>query len=142
MPTPKVNKVCGVHPAPGQSLAQSRSRKTGNSHGLRIKLRNSSAEPVCIIAESSPIEFYKDVQTLQLSLHCNRCPKQISNKKTHTEDLKEGELVNMSQMDIKRKTCDIRTFEKHLFLETSSANIDTLVPSLYQCIETLSIEVF
>jgi hypothetical protein len=32
--------------------------------------------------------------------------------------------------------------EKHLFLDISSTNIDTLVPSLYQCIETRSMEVF
>jgi hypothetical protein len=48
----------------------------------------------------------------------------------------------MSQMDIKRKTCDIRTWKKHLFLDISSTNTDTLVPSLYQCVETRSIEVF
>jgi hypothetical protein len=29
-----------------------------------------------------------------------------------------------------------------LFLDVSSTNIDTLVPSLYQCVETRSIEVF
>jgi hypothetical protein len=45
-------------------------------------------------------------------------------------------------MDIKRKTCDIETWGKHLFLGISSTNIDTLVPSLYQCVETRSIEVF
>jgi hypothetical protein len=32
--------------------------------------------------------------------------------------------------------------EKDLFLHISSINIDTLVPLLYQCVETLSIEVF
>jgi hypothetical protein len=32
--------------------------------------------------------------------------------------------------------------KKHLFLDISSTNIDTLVPSLYQCVETRSIEVF
>jgi hypothetical protein len=46
-----------------------------------------------------------------------------------------------SQMDMKRKTY-IRTWTKHLFLDISSANIDTLVPSLYQCVETRSIKVF
>jgi hypothetical protein len=29
-----------------------------------------------------------------------------------------------------------------IFLDISSTNIDTLVPSLYQCVETRSIEVF
>jgi hypothetical protein len=52
----------------------------------------------------------------------------------------EGESVNRSQMDVKRKACDIRTWEKHLFLDISSTNIDTLVPSLYQCVETRSIK--
>jgi hypothetical protein len=32
--------------------------------------------------------------------------------------------------------------ERHLFLDISYINIDTLVPSLYQCVETRSIEVF
>jgi hypothetical protein len=32
--------------------------------------------------------------------------------------------------------------KKHLFLYISSTNIDTLVPSLYQCVETRSVEVF
>jgi hypothetical protein len=41
-----------------------------------------------------------------------------------------------------RKTCDIRTLKQHFFLDISFTNIDTLVPSLYQCIETSSIEVF
>jgi hypothetical protein len=45
-------------------------------------------------------------------------------------------------MDIKCKTCDIWTWEKHLFLSMSFTNTDTLVPSLYQCIETRSVEVF
>jgi hypothetical protein len=41
-------------------------------------------------------------------------------------------------MDIKRKTRDIRTWEKVLLLDTSS----TLAPSLYQCVETRNTEVF
>jgi hypothetical protein len=32
--------------------------------------------------------------------------------------------------------------KKHLFLDVSSSNIATLVPSLYQCVETRNIEVF
>jgi hypothetical protein len=32
--------------------------------------------------------------------------------------------------------------EKKIFLDTSSTNIDTLVPSLYQCVETRGTEVF
>jgi hypothetical protein len=35
--------------------------------------------------------------------------------------------VNRSEIDMKRKTCDIRTWEKHVFLDTFSTNIDTLV---------------
>jgi hypothetical protein len=54
----------------------------------------------------------------------------------------EGESVNRSQMDIKLKTCDIQTWKKHLFLDISSTNIDTLVPSLYECVETHSVKVF
>jgi hypothetical protein len=62
---------------------------------------------------------------------------------THTHvHTYEGESVNKSQMDIKCKTCDIRTCKKHLFLDTSITNIDTLAPLLYQCVETRSIEVF
>jgi hypothetical protein len=52
-----------------------------------------------------------------------------------------GESVNRSQIDIKRRTCDIRTWKKNLFLHISST-IDTFVPSLYQCVQTRSIEVF
>jgi hypothetical protein len=44
-------------------------------------------------------------------------------------------------MDIKHKTCDIRFLKKHSFLHKSSINIATLVPPLYQCVETRSIEV-
>jgi hypothetical protein len=54
----------------------------------------------------------------------------------------EGEPANWTQLDIKRKTCDIRTWKKYLFLDISSTNIDTFAPSLYQCFETRSIEVF
>jgi hypothetical protein len=48
----------------------------------------------------------------------------------------EGEPVNRSQMVRKSKACDIRTWEKHLFLDIFSTNIDTFVPSLYQWLET------
>jgi hypothetical protein len=45
-------------------------------------------------------------------------------------------------MDIKRKTCDIGTWGKeHLFLDISSTSTDTLVPSLYQCVEARNMEV-
>jgi hypothetical protein len=50
----------------------------------------------------------------------------------------EGQSVNRSQMDIKPKTCDIQTCKKALFLDISSININTLVPSLYLCTETRS----
>jgi hypothetical protein len=53
-----------------------------------------------------------------------------------------GESVNKLQMDIKHKICDIRTWKKHLSLDISSTNIDTLVPSLCQGVETCSTEVF
>jgi hypothetical protein len=46
-------------------------------------------------------------------------------------------------MDIKRKKMDIRIWKKdNLFLDISSTNIDTLVPSLYQSVETRSMGVF
>jgi hypothetical protein len=45
--------------------------------------------------------------------------------------LYKGESVNRSQMDIKRETCDIRTWRKHLFRDITSTDTDTLVPSLY-----------
>jgi hypothetical protein len=41
----------------------------------------------------------------------------------------EGKSLIGSEIDIKRKTCDTRTWEKHLFLDISSTNTDTLVPS-------------
>jgi hypothetical protein len=44
-------------------------------------------------------------------------------------------------MDIKRKTCDVRYWNK-ISLDISSTNIDTLVPSLYQFVETRSSKVF
>jgi hypothetical protein len=50
--------------------------------------------------------------------------------------------VNRSQIGRQYKTYDIRTCEKYLFLNISSTNIDTLVPSLYHCFETYSTEVF
>jgi hypothetical protein len=40
----------------------------------------------------------------------------------------DGESVNRSQTDIKRKTCDIRTWKKHLFFDISSTNIDNTCP--------------
>jgi hypothetical protein len=54
-----------------------------------------------------------------------------------------GQSVNRTQMDIRRKHVifELRK-KKHLFLDISSTNIDKLVPSLYQCLETRSIEVF
>jgi hypothetical protein len=60
----------------------------------------------------------------------------------YREQSYEGQSVHRSQMDIKRKTCDTRTWKKHLFLDISSTNIATLVPSLYQFVETRSMEVF
>jgi hypothetical protein len=45
-------------------------------------------------------------------------------------------------MDTKHKTCDIGNWKYHLFLDISSTNIDTLVPLLYQCVETHSMGVF
>jgi hypothetical protein len=46
-------------------------------------------------------------------------------------EIYEAESVNRFQMDIKRKTCDIRICKKHLFLDISSTNTDIFVPQLY-----------
>jgi hypothetical protein len=43
----------------------------------------------------------------------------------------EGSLVNRSQVDIKLKIYDIQTWKKITFLDISSTNNYTLVPSLY-----------
>jgi hypothetical protein len=46
-------------------------------------------------------------------------------------------------MNMKRKIFDIRGWKrKHLFLDISSTNNYTFIPSLYQCVETCSIAVF
>jgi hypothetical protein len=46
-------------------------------------------------------------------------------------------------MNIKLEKCDIRTWKNiPVFLDTSSANVDTPVLSLYQCVETRNVEVF
>jgi hypothetical protein len=52
----------------------------------------------------------------------------------------ERESVGGPQLNIKRKTCDIRTWGKKI-LDVSSS-IDTHVPSLWQCVETRSVEIF
>jgi hypothetical protein len=54
----------------------------------------------------------------------------------------EEESVNWSQMDVKFRTYGNRNWKKHLFLDISSTNIDTLVPSLYKCVEAHSTDVF
>jgi hypothetical protein len=51
-------------------------------------------------------------------------------------------VSNRSQTHIKRKACNVRTWKEHLFFNISSTNIDTLVPSLCQWVETHSVEVF
>jgi hypothetical protein len=58
------------------------------------------------------------------------------------EEIYEGESVNRSQIDIKCNNTWYSNLEKHLFLDVSPTNIDTLVPSLYDCVETRSIEVY
>jgi hypothetical protein len=49
----------------------------------------------------------------------------------------EEESVNRPQMYVKHMI--VETGKEHLFLDISSTNIDTLVPSLYQCVEISSI---
>jgi hypothetical protein len=52
------------------------------------------------------------------------------------------ESVSRSQMDIKRKTRDIKNWEEYLFLDISSTYTDTFVPSLYPCVKTHSRQAF
>jgi hypothetical protein len=54
----------------------------------------------------------------------------------------EGESVNRTKIDITRKTCDIRTWRKHLFLDIYSIDIDAIVLSLNQGFNTGNIEIF
>jgi hypothetical protein len=69
--------------------------------------------------------------------------RERSKHKGEEECIYEGESVNRSQIDIKRKTSVIQTWKKkHFFLDVSSSNTDIVAPSLYQCVETRSIEVF
>jgi hypothetical protein len=51
----------------------------------------------------------------------------------------EEESVCGSETCRKRKTCDIRTWKNHLFLDVSPTNIDTIASSLYQCVEARSL---
>jgi hypothetical protein len=52
----------------------------------------------------------------------------------------EGESVNCLRMDI--RDVIFEPGNKNLFLDTSPTNTDTLVPLLYQCVETHSTEAF
>jgi hypothetical protein len=63
------------------------------------------------------------------------------NKYKYSRKKYVGESVNRSQMNTTRKRSEIRTCKNNLFLGITSTNIDTLVPSLYQCVETRSIKV-
>jgi hypothetical protein len=54
----------------------------------------------------------------------------------------EGESVNRSQVDRKRKTCDIITSKKTFVSLHILHQRCTLVPSIYQCVGTRNIEVF
>jgi hypothetical protein len=55
-----------------------------------------------------------------------------------------GGSVSKSQVDIRVKynILDIGNWKTNFFLDTSSTNTDTLVPSLYNCLEIWSLEVF
>jgi hypothetical protein len=87
---------------------------------------------------SSPLsgETTPLVQNLDLYLSYVRSQTFVEQRNLSFWDNYEGEAGRMSQMDIKRKSCDNRTWQKKsLFLDISFTNIDTLVPSLYQCVE-------
>jgi hypothetical protein len=57
----------------------------------------------------------------------NKC--KLCQKFEETAQYLGGESVNRTQMNIKHKTRYIRNWKKHLFLDISSTNVDTLVPS-------------
>jgi hypothetical protein len=61
-------------------------------------------------------------------------------------DVKNGgttrKSVNRSQMDIKRKTCDIRKWKKTFISRLILHQHWHTSPSLYKCVETRSVEVF
>jgi hypothetical protein len=78
---------------------------------------------------------------LDLSMQANLSPKSGDYFEWYLINLYKGESVNSSQMYMKRKTCHIRTWGKQLFLDISSTNIDTLVPSLNHYVETRSTQV-
>jgi hypothetical protein len=46
--------------------------------------------------------------------------------------VRERESVNRLQMNIKHETCNVRNWKKHLFLDVSITNIDTLVTPPFQ----------
>jgi hypothetical protein len=77
------------------------------------------------------------------AVHALGCAATVTGLLTHLGGLVyEGGTVNRSRMDIKRKTCDVQTWEKQLLFDICSINIHTLVPSLYQYVENCSTEVF
>jgi hypothetical protein len=56
--------------------------------------------------------------------------------------IEELYIVQKEEFSIICCMCDTAELGAKIFLDLSSSNIDTLVPSLYNCIETRKIEVF
>jgi hypothetical protein len=55
-------------------------------------------------------------------MHLSNKKKSLQSSKFKFKKKYEGESVNRSQMDIKHKTCDIRSWKKHLLLDIRSTN--------------------
>jgi hypothetical protein len=89
---------------------------------------------VCLIKH----HIFKTCRELEVQLHefvfSGARVGECSTPDRVTLPLYVEESVSKSHMDI--------IWKKHLFLDISSTNIDTLVPLFYQCVETRSIEVF
>jgi hypothetical protein len=85
----------------------------------------------CIVQLHSPCQVRKFIQCVSVLIIWYRCSP-ISGL------LYEEEPINRSQMDIKRENVIFERGEKkrHLLLDISSTNTDTVVPSLYRCVET------
>jgi hypothetical protein len=68
-------------------------------------------------------------------------PQQLVRWESVSEHIWERQSVNTFQMDIKCKNMWYSNLgEKHLFLDISSTNTDTLVPLLYRCVKIRSID--
>jgi hypothetical protein len=108
-----------------------------------ILTSRSSFTPYAVVATSVKSEELKQTQQHWTpGLHSSAYSPWLRPILLRYDSHYEGKSVNRSQMNIKRKPCDIRNWKKHLLLDISSTNTATLIPSLYQCVETRGTEVF